>query len=146
MTNGNSQPGIMSQFAENIAKTLIWAFIIFVAAIIILSALGRASYDNIQIVGAIWGPWVGAVVGYYFGSKPTEPLINQNAMNSDRAARSEEKVNQAQKTMLQAKSLLQDSIKSVEIMKAKPESIQTSDLELMIRDLEMVIEKLNVSM
>ncbi|MGH9976634.1 MAG: hypothetical protein ACRD8Z_12500 [Nitrososphaeraceae archaeon] len=88
--------------------------------------------------------WVGAVVGYYFGSKPTEPLINQNAMNSDRAARSEEKVNQAQKTMLQAKSLLQDSIKGVEMMKAKPESIQTSDLELMIRDLEMVIEKLNV--
>jgi hypothetical protein len=66
--------------------------------------LGRASYDNIQIVGAIWGPWVGAVVGYYFGSKPTEPLINQNTINSDRAARSEEKVNQAQKTMLQAKS------------------------------------------
>jgi hypothetical protein len=45
--------------------------------------------------------------------------------------------------MLQSKSLLQDSIKELEMMKAKPESIQASDLELMIRDLEMVIEKLN---
>ena len=85
-------------------------------------------------------------MGTYFGSKPTEPLINQNAMNSDRAARSEEKVNQAQKTMLQAKSLLQESIKELEIMKAKPEAVQTSDLEFMIRDFEMVIEKLNVYM
>ena len=132
MTNGNVQPGVMFQFAENIAKTLIWAFIVFVAAIIVLSAVKILTINDIQIIGAIWGPWVGAVVGYYFGSKPTEPLINQNAMNSDRAARSEEKVNQAQKTMLQAKSLLQDSIKGLEMMKAKPVPVQPSELELMI--------------
>lgn len=146
MTNGNVQPGTFFHFAEGIAKTLIWAFIVFVAAIIILSALGVASISYIQIIGAVWGPWVGAVVGYYFGQKPTEPLIKQSAENSDRASRSEEKLNQVQKTMLQAKSLLQERINELEMMKTKPQPIQLqpSELELMIRDLKIVIEKLNI--
>lgn len=137
MPNGDSY-----RFAEIVAMTLISAFIAFVAAIIILSALKLALFENIQIIGAIWGPWVGAVVGYYFGSKPTEPLITQNAVNSERAAKSEEKLNQAQKTMSQAASLLQVSTKDLETLKSKP--VQSNDLEIMIRDLNKVIEKLNI--
>jgi hypothetical protein len=44
---------------------------------------------------------------------------------------------------MQAKSLLQENIKSLEMMKANPVPVQPSELELIIRDLEMVIEKLN---
>ena len=68
--------------------------------------------------------------------------MNQNAINSDRAAKSEEKLSQAQKTMSQAASLLQVSTKDLETLKSKP--VQSSDLEIMIRDLNKVIEKLNI--
>jgi hypothetical protein len=68
-------PKGMNEIVKTIALPLIYAFILFVAAIIALSAMKLTTFENIQIIGAVWGPWVGAVVDYYFGSKPTELLI-----------------------------------------------------------------------
>ena len=34
--------------------------------------------ENIEKVGTLWGTWVGAVIGYFFGSRPVESLTKQN--------------------------------------------------------------------
>lgn len=54
MTNSGVPTQGMHQFAETIAVIWISAFISFVAAIIVLSALGKATFENIQIIGGIW--------------------------------------------------------------------------------------------
>jgi len=34
--------------------------------------------ETLKTVSAIWGVWIGAVIGYYFGSKPVESLMEAN--------------------------------------------------------------------
>lgn len=55
-----------------IALTIILPFI---AITIWLIASG--SIEFFQEIAAVWGVWVGTVLGYYFGSRPVETLIRR---------------------------------------------------------------------
>lgn len=59
-----------------------WVIIFFtglIVAVIVYNYFhGGLSIDLVEKIGAIWGPWVGTIIGYYFGSRPTESLLANN--------------------------------------------------------------------
>jgi glycopeptide antibiotics resistance protein len=54
--------------------------IVFIAGFFLLMAISLAQYyaargvnlDAVKTIGAIFGGWVGAIIGFYFGQKPAE--------------------------------------------------------------------------
>jgi len=52
--------------------------IIFIAGFFILMAISLAQYfvsanlEAVKLVGTVFGGWVGAIIGFYFGQKPVE--------------------------------------------------------------------------
>lgn len=63
---------ILSDRAFILAVILIIPFIFFTAYIIIFDKL-----ETFKDVSAVWGAWVGSVIGYFFGSRQVDALIQK---------------------------------------------------------------------
>jgi hypothetical protein len=53
-----------------ITKLLIWSF---VGAFIFVMIFNE---NLLKDIAAIWGAWIGASIGYFFGSRPTEAMLH----------------------------------------------------------------------
>jgi len=53
-----------------VAMTVIVSFVIVFGLVTFYKDI-----ETLKTVAAIWGVWIGAVIGYYFGSKPVESLM-----------------------------------------------------------------------
>jgi hypothetical protein len=104
------------------ALILIFAFIAFIAIIMVLVVLAPSVYkvENIQIIGAILGPWVGAVVGYYFGEKPVAALLRSVANLSEFAEWANRKQSQDEYYVKEAKTYLRSSINDIKNLVRTP--------------------------
>jgi hypothetical protein len=84
-----------------IAILLISAFIIFIGIIIVYNASKDSlGIEVIEKVGAIWGPWVGVILGYYFGSRNVDSLTENNKNLSKEAGKKDQKLTQTKELML----------------------------------------------
>jgi hypothetical protein len=62
---------VLSTFERNHAFIL--ALVIIIPFIYLTaSVIESKSYDMFKDLSAVWGIWVGAVIGYFFGSKQVE--------------------------------------------------------------------------
>lgn len=93
------QPSLMGNVF--IAILLISAFIVFIGIIIVYNAIQNAlPIEVIQMVGAIWGPWVGVILGYYFGTRTMEAVAQDNKNLSKEAGKKDQKLTQTKELML----------------------------------------------
>ena len=110
-------------------KTFVIALLVVVSFIILFTlVVFLKDMDTVKVVAAIWGSWVGAVIGYFFGARPVDALITKiDAITK----LSEERLNdlEQEKNKLHEKSfeyerlrseLIQDNINAkTELAKAK---------------------------
>lgn len=95
----------------SIAILLISAFILFVGLIIFYNYNnGGLDLTAIEKVGAIWGPWVGAILGYYFGSRSSESLAENNKNLSREAGKKDQKLIHTKELLLRYRNNLTDDI------------------------------------
>jgi uncharacterized membrane protein len=72
--------GILADLREFVRvsdnKTFFMAILMIISFILIFTATLFTRDDaTLKTVSAIWGTWVGAVIGYFFGSRQVDELI-----------------------------------------------------------------------
>jgi hypothetical protein len=82
-----------------ITKWLIWSF---VGAFIFVMIFNE---NLLKDIAAIWGAWIGAAIGYFFGSRPTETILHSLM----------ESVDQRKKDLEEEKR--QSAVENVELLK-----------------------------
>lgn len=121
----------------SIAILLISAFIIFIGIIIARVSLDKSS---IETVGAIWGPWVGAILGYFFGSRSSEPLAEDNKNLSREVGKKDQKLTQNKELLFRYRNETGDNI--LKLTKARSDISTTNILPENLNPLDEVLDDL----
>ncbi len=83
------------------------AFILALIIIISFGAISASVLNQIEIfktVSSIWGAWVGAVIGYFFGSRPVEGLTRR----VEEALESKDSFRQQMDSLLREMDIIED--------------------------------------
>jgi|SRR5688500_1674738 len=63
-------------FSPSETRTFVVALIVIVSFILVFSlVVFFKDLETLKVMSAIWGTWVGSVIGYFFGTRPVEALI-----------------------------------------------------------------------
>jgi hypothetical protein len=90
-----------------IAFMLIVSFILFIAIVIIFNYYHNTlDIHAIELVGAIWGPWVGTILGYYFGSRSSEALTDDNKNLSTQLGAKDQKLSNNKYLMQEYRTII----------------------------------------
>ena len=101
-----------------IALTVILGFTI----IFFIALIGYP--DKLELVGAIWGVLIGAIIGYFFGSKPLSQFSDGNENLGQQLARSQEE------SKTYEISVLNETAKKNQIKSNYMNSLENSILQL----------------
>ena len=94
---------------------LISAFILFTGIIIFYNynAKNGLPIEDIEKVGAIWGPWVGAILGYFFGSKIIRITCRRKTKIFQGTGKKDQKLIHNKELMLRYRNNIDDNILKV---------------------------------
>jgi hypothetical protein len=122
---------------------VIFAFTVFVAVVIVYNYFNHAlDITVIQTIGAIFGPWVGTILGYYFGAKSAAPIADNNKLLS---AANEKKVGQLNmaKGIVRSQSIDLDRVVQDIEKFTSATALAPTDLQKTLSDVKNVKSKLD---
>ncbi|MGH9979063.1 MAG: hypothetical protein ACRD8Z_25010, partial [Nitrososphaeraceae archaeon] len=74
---------------------------------------GDPNNEKGQTLGAILGPWVGTIIGYYFGERPVTSLLHSVRSLTDYVDWSKYKLERNDKTVNEARIYLRSSYNDI---------------------------------
>ena len=125
-----------------IAILLISAFILFTGIIIFYNynAKNGLPIEDIEKVGAIWGPWVGAILGYFFGSRSSESLAEENKNLSRETGKKDQKLIHNKELMLRYRNNIDDNI--LKVTQNRSDATQKGIVSTNLQPLDEVLDDL----
>lgn len=126
-----------------IAMWVIFAFTVFVAVVIMYNYFNHAlDIAVIQTIGAIFGPWVGTILGYYFGAKSAAPIADSNKLLSAANEKKTGQLNMA-KGIVRSQSIDLDRIVQDIERLTSVSALAPTDLQKTLSDVKNVKSKLD---
>jgi hypothetical protein len=123
-------------YVFTIAFTVIIGFITIFLVVLVFK-----DNETLQTVSSIWGVWIGAVIGYYFGARQVSALSEDNKNLSTELGKTQKGLDsvsrEKDKLKLKHSNILDKSILSLQLyQRGLPEKHAPSEIETIIDDLQ----------